>query len=138
DFRLPTEAEWEYAARDGGVKARWAGANTEKEIDDCAWYSKNAKGTTNEVGKKKANNSGLFDMSGNVREWVEDWYEKDYYKKSPKKNPKGPSAGAVRVLRGGAWDSSAAQLRVFKRFYAPPNESDSKTGFRLAFSPPAK
>jgi formylglycine-generating enzyme required for sulfatase activity len=117
---------------------RWAGGNTDREIDDYAWFNRNAKGTTNEVGKKKPNPAGLFDMSGNVSEWVADWYDKDFYKKNPKDNPKGPAAGTATVLRGGAWDSSPAQVRVFKRFRLPPKESNSRSGFRLAFSPPGK
>lgn len=102
NFTLPTEAEWEYAAR-GGNKSKgyqYAGSN---EIGSVAWHSDNSGYKTHPVGLKQANELGLYDMSGNVWEWCSDWYGENYYANSPANNPKGPDAGSLRVLRGGSW-----------------------------------
>lgn len=102
NYRLPTEAEWEYAAR-GGNKSKgykYAGSNN---IDEVAWYCNNSNEKTQPIGTKKPNEIGIYDMSGNVWEWCQDWYDKDYYKISPSKNPKGPESGEYRVKRGGSW-----------------------------------
>jgi len=135
-FRLPTEAEWEYAARGGGAKVKWAGTSSEQKVGDYAWFGKNSGGETKIIGKKEPNSLGLYDMSGNVWEWVEDWYEKDYYNKSPKNNPKGPSSGTSKVLRSGAWDSPVGNVRVADRHFSLPSKTDKSYGFRLVFSPP--
>lgn len=100
-YRLPTEAEWEYAARSRGKNEKWAGTSNESEIGDYAWYLSNSGSKTHPVGQKKPNGLGLYDMSGNVWEWCSDWYGKNYYGNSPKDNPTGPSGGQFRVLRGG-------------------------------------
>ena len=105
-YRLPTEAEWEYAAR-GGISASstsCAGSNT---IGDVAWYYDNSGSETHTVGTKQANELGIYDMSGNVWEWCNDWYGSDYYSSSPQNNPQGSSTGSYRVKRGGSWGGSA-------------------------------
>ncbi|MBK8969053.1 MAG: formylglycine-generating enzyme family protein [Lewinellaceae bacterium] len=138
-YRLPTEAEWEYAARGGNQNSnyQYAGSNS---IDAVAWYSSNYKTTnafgdqktTSPVGSKLPNDLGLHDMSGNVNEWCSDWYGSDYYKNSPSSNPTGPTSGSKRVQRGGAWNVSPRQCRVANRDYYTPNNRDLYLGFRLA------
>ena len=102
-YRLPTEAEWEYAARNGGKKERWAGTSDEAELKDYAWYEDNSDRMAHPVGQKKPNGLGIHDMCGNVWEWVFDGYDWQYYKSSPKENPNGSLDGFYRVLRGGSW-----------------------------------
>ena len=139
-YCLPTEAQWEYAAR-GGNKSKgytYAGSN---DIDKVAWYDGNyrqskhgAYGTTHPVGTKAPNELGLYDMSGNVCEWCSDWYGRDYYANSPDTNPNGPDTGSYRVLRGGSWYYDHADSNVaFRNFYAPARET-CFYGFRLACS----
>jgi len=86
-YRLPTEGEWEYAARSSGKNEKWAGTGSKSELEDYAWYSGNSEGKVHPVGQKKQNGLGLYDMSGNVWEWVQDWYDKNYYRNSPRNNP---------------------------------------------------
>lgn len=130
NYRLPTEAEWEYAAR-GGSKSRgyqYAGSDT---IGYVAWYRSNSDSKTHAVGQKQSNELGLYDMSGNVWEWCSDRYDSDYYKNSPSQNPKGPSKGSYRVIRGGSWLSAPRNCRVARRDYYTPTFRDSGIGFRL-------
>jgi formylglycine-generating enzyme len=135
-YRLPTEAEWEYAAR-GGNRSNgyiYSGSNT---IGDVAWYGDNSTSTTHNVCGKTANELGLFDMSGNVWEWCNDWYGADYYTKYPNSsadNPTGPDSGTYRVIRGGPWYGSEAGCRVTYRTYNAPNMSYDAVGFRVVFS----
>lgn len=101
-FRLPTEAEWEYAARERGKNIVYSGTSDLKMLDKYAWYNENSGHKMNPVGQKLPNALGLFDMSGNAMEWCSDWYDDNYYKVSPVYNPKGPKTGTNHVLRGGS------------------------------------
>ena len=128
-YRLPTEAEWEYAARSGKQSQgyKYTGSNT---IDEVAWYSTNAGSKTHAVGSKKANELGLFDLSGNVREWCSDWCRD--YPSSAQTNPTGPTTGSYRVCRGGSWGKDPQQARVAYRSYNGPTGRLNSLGFRLA------
>jgi len=128
NYRLPTEAEWEYAAR-GGHKYKYSGSS---DIDDVAWYDRNSGSYTHPVGSKSSNGFGLYDMSGNVWEWCSDWFGD--YSISPKFNHAGPSFGTYRVRRGGCWYNSDLFCRVSYRHKLSPDERTSNTGFRLAAS----
>ena len=131
NFCLPTETEWEYAAR-GGKKSngyKYAGSNN---IDSVAWYTDNSGSKTHPVKGKSPNELGLYDMSGNVWEWCSDWYGK--YSSSSQTNPQGPSFGSIRVLRGGSWRSSAGDCRVPYRYSSDPVNWINARGFRLALS----
>ncbi len=107
--RLPTEAEWEYAARAGSSTSRYG------ELDDIAWHEKNSGNTIHQVGQKQSNKFGLFDMLGNAWEWVNDWYDGKYYVSSPELDPTGPETGQLHGLRGGSWLSSSKLLRASDR-----------------------
>jgi sulfatase modifying factor 1 len=117
-YRLPTEAEWEYACR-AGTSSVFGSTDDPEEMKDYAWYEVTADSETSEVGKKKRNAFGLYDMSGNVREWVSDFYSPTAYKdtaqKSPAVNPKGPKTGELRVARGGDYSCSLGELRCAAR-----------------------
>ena len=127
-FRLPTEAEWEYAARSGGKEQKYAGSNN---VDSVGWHRDNSGIQTQKVGTKTPNELGIYDMSGNVWEWCSDWYSKNYYSNSPKDNPQGPSSGKKRVWRGGSIITSHESLRVSHRGRYIPNNGLFYQGFRL-------
>ncbi|MBQ6236716.1 MAG: formylglycine-generating enzyme family protein [Bacteroidales bacterium] len=131
NFRLPTEAEWEYAAR-GGSKSKgykYAGSDN---IDEVAWYEGNSGSETHSVRGKKPNELGLYDMSGNVDEWCNDWY--GGYSANSQTNPTGPVSGSFRVLRGSGWFGYAEYCRVSFRCNFTPSNRFSDLGFRLALS----
>ena len=134
-YRLPTEAEWEYAARSGGKREWYAGTSRENELKDYAWYTGNSGGSTHPVGQKKPNGLGLFDMSGNVWEWCADWYDSNYYGNSPKNNPTGPNSGQYHMLRGGSWFSVPWNLRTAYRLGFAPSARYDDSGFRLGVAP---
>jgi eukaryotic-like serine/threonine-protein kinase len=130
-YRLPTEAEWEYACR-AGSQTRFSYGADGKELGDHAWFRPNSDQQTHPVGQKKANPWGLFDMHGNAWEWTGDWYAADYYKNSPKENPSGPPGGSFRVLRGGSWNDGTSACRSAQRKgVAPPMWRDVLIGFRV-------
>jgi formylglycine-generating enzyme required for sulfatase activity len=131
-YRLPTEAEWEYAAQSGGKSEKYAGTSSEAELGDYAWYDKNSGSKTHPVGQKKPNGLGIYDMTGNVWEWCSDWYDESYYKNSPKDNPQGPSNGSARVLRGGSWYGYAWTTQASYRNSVLPYGRYGYLGFRLA------
>ena len=133
NYRLPTEAEWEYASR-GGIKSKgykYSGSNAAVEV---AWYDDNSDGTTHPVGTRHSNELGIYDMSGNVEEWCYDWM--DIYSPYPQVNPMGISGGSHRVVRGGSMASSAygGKLRVSCRSQNLPDSRNSSRGFRLVCS----
>ena len=130
-FRLPSEAEWEYAAR-GGNKSRgyrYSGSNT---IDDVAWYENDALSQTHPVGTKQPNELEIYDMTGNVMEWCQDWYGS--YSSSPQVNPTGAASGSYRVVRGGGWSDSARDCRTSDRDFISPGGRSSDLGLRLVLS----
>lgn len=129
-FRLPTEAQWEYAAR-GGNKDRpslYAGSDYKGEV---AWYYSNSNYSTHPVKNKDPNELGLYDMSGNVWEWCADWYNSSYYSSSPTDNPKNLSSGSERVIRGGGWSGDPTYCRVADRGGNGPGDRTHYLGFRL-------
>jgi formylglycine-generating enzyme required for sulfatase activity len=134
EYRLPTEAEWEYACRAGSTTG-WCFGDNESELGQYAWYSGNSGRGTHPVGQKKPNAWGLYDMHGNVWEWCADWYGKDYYRTSPLDDPKGPDSGGDRVLRGGSWVSNARSARSASRTTLTPGNRLNLVGFRLARTP---
>lgn len=133
-FRLPTEAEWEYAARGGkrSRKYKYAGSNT---IGEVGWYAINSGDKTHRVGQKKPNELGLYDMSGNVWEWCFDWYDANYYADSSECNPTGPSTGSTHVRRGGLWRQNARYCRSACRSYYGPYSRANNLGFRMLAVP---
>lgn len=130
-YRLPTEAEWEYAARSGGEEELYSGGG---EIGDVAWYAANSANTTHPLGLKRGNGLGIHDMSGNVAEWVNDWYGSTYYRSSPPTDPTGPTSGSYRVVRGGYWKGDAVKERTTHRTPVALDFRGYVLGFRLAVS----
>lgn len=130
-YRLPTEAEWEYAVR-AGTDTMFYFGNDAGKLGDYAWYAGNSGAKAHLVGQLKPNAWGLYDMHGNVWEWCQDWYDSEYYWKSPSKNPKGPSSRDFRVLRGGSWYSDPNDCRSANRYRNLPDYwYDANIGFRV-------
>jgi formylglycine-generating enzyme required for sulfatase activity/tRNA A-37 threonylcarbamoyl transferase component Bud32 len=124
-YRLPTEAEWEYACR-AGTTGDYAG-----NLGEMGWYDENSGSKTHPVGEKKANDWGLYDMHGNVWEWCSDWYDRRYYRKSPEVDPQGPNSGSSLVERGGSWRDGAAYCRSASRYGLTTGNRFRDLGFRL-------
>lgn len=132
EFRLPTEAEWEYACRSGGKSEKYPGGGT---VDQVTWYDQNSAGVTHPVGSKLPNGLGLFDMSGNVREWCADIYTKDAYTRHSRKNPLNMKGGSERVVRGGCWYYGYKITRCGNRYSYPVTKQRTDLGFRLVKMP---
>ena len=128
NFRLPTEAEWEFAAR-GGRNSRGYQYSGSSNLGDVAWYRDNSSDTTHPVKTKSPNELGIYDMSGNVWEWCQDWYGN--YSSSSQTNPTGPSTGSSRVYRGGSWDNDARNCRSAYRYGSTPSRRHYFLGLRL-------
>jgi len=133
DFRLPTEAEWEFAAR-GGTLSHGYGWSGSDNADEVAWYDNNSSGKTHPVKTKAPNELGIYDMSGNVWEWCEDRYSD--YTSTPKTNPKGAKSGTLRVDRGGSWYNQRRKVCITHRGIYSSNFKNKFTGLRLATSTP--
>ena len=129
EYRLPTEAEWEFAARGGNLSEgfKYSGYSV---LGACGWYYSNSESTTHEVGTKFPNELGIYDMNGNVREWCDDWFE--YYSSDETSDPQGPDYGDMKVNRGGSWTTPAANCRNSYRQADYPSEASQDLGFRLA------
>jgi formylglycine-generating enzyme required for sulfatase activity len=129
-YRLPTEAEWEYAARGGRLSKgfKYSGGN---EVDEVGWIHRNSDRSTHPVGLKKPNELGLYDMSGNVMEWCQDWFS--HYPIHPRLNPSGPKSGQWRVMRGGCFCMHQENARVSARSMEEPDSASDLIGFRLVF-----
>ena len=133
-YRLPTEAEWEYACR-AGTATRFSFGDDENALGQYAWNSANSNGQTHPVGGKQPNAFGLYDMHGNVWEWCWDGYDANYYKQSPAVDPHGPGVVAHRVIRGGSLEDGPQFARSALRHGSTPKNRDSNLGFRLARDP---
>ncbi len=133
-YRLPTEAEWEYACRAGST-GKWCFGDSESQYGEYGWFAGNSGNRTHPVGEKKANAWGLHDMHGNVLEWCLDWHDGGYYEVSPTDDPQGPSAGSDRVLRGGCWRGTAERARSTYRVDRTPGDRSIINGIRLAQVP---
>jgi formylglycine-generating enzyme required for sulfatase activity len=133
-YRLPTEAEWEYACRAGST-TRFNAGDDDNALDGAGWYGGNSENKTHPVGQKKPNAWGLYDMHGNVWEWCQDWCGEDYYKSSPTNDPAGPETSAGRVLRGGAWNIYPRSCRSAIRLKLDPGYRHYLHGFRVVMAP---
>jgi formylglycine-generating enzyme required for sulfatase activity len=131
EYRLPTEAEWEYACR-AGTTTRFSFGDDDTALGESAWYSANSGNQTHPVGEKRPNAFGLYDMHGNIWEWCSDWYSADYYRRSPADDPRGSEAAEDRVFRGGSWGVEPRLARTAYRGRGAPEYRCHFLGFRLA------
>ncbi len=129
-YRLPTEAEWEYACR-AVTKTMYFFGNEPSKLKDYAWFDENSGAKPRPVGQKQPNPWGLYDMYGNIWEWCNDFYKVDYYQESPEENPKGPKTGETKVVRGGAWKFSAESCRSGYRYNEAPGYADVCFGYDI-------
>ena len=129
-YRLPTDAEWEYACR-AGSNTRFSFGDSDSMLGDYAWYSSNSDSKTHPVGQKRPNSFSLYDMHGNVYEWCQDWYGDSYYSNSPEVDRQGPSSGDYRVLRGGSRYDAPRFCRSATRFRISPDYRSDDIGFRV-------
>ncbi len=129
-YRLPTEAEWEYAAR-GGMKSKAYAFSGSNKLDEVAWYINNSGNAPHEVGQKKPNELGIYDMTGNAMEWCYDWYKANYYENTSDDNPVGPARGISKVCRGGNYMCRPDVLRNSRRFNLDKNSKEGLAGIRL-------
>jgi formylglycine-generating enzyme required for sulfatase activity len=132
-FRLPTEAEWEYACRAGAQTPFYNGSTDDSTVETLAWFAPNSGSQTRAVGGKLANDFGFHDMLGNVWEWVNDWY--GGYTAEAQTNPPGPGSASYRVHRGGSWLAGSSGVRSSYRLYGSPGVANSRIGFRVARNP---
>ena len=129
-YRLPTEAEWEYAAR-AETKSTYCFSVDVDTLSQYAWYNKNSAGETHPVGQLEPNAWGLYDVHGNVHEWCQDWFDRNYYSHSPSISPEGPLSGLAKALRGGDWGSADWYCRCASRSLGSPERRSNRVGFRL-------
>lgn len=134
NYDLPTEAQWEFAAKGGGSQSGFTYSGGDN-LASVGWFEDNSDSKTHVVGQKSPNSLGIYDMSGNVAEWCADWYGFDYYKNSPEKNPTGAATGAGRMCRGGSWYGDAAYCRSADRGTDAPAYRNSDIGFRVVSAP---
>jgi len=130
--RLPTEAEWEYAAKGGKIGKKYK-SNKGFSVDDFAWHKLNSESKWHQSGTKKPNDTGLYDILGNLWEWCNDYYKEDYYNFRPKNNPTGPTSGDYRVVRGGSWTNGPEMISTSNRNALNPNSNKINLGFRIVF-----
>lgn len=130
EYRLPTEAQWEFACR-AGTTTQYCFGDDVARLEDHAWFTRNSSGRAQPVGRKSPNPFGLFDMHGNAREWCHDWYDGAAYAAAPAVDPLGPDTGSGRVLRGGNWFNKGTYLRSAYRYDFPPTYRSSRFGFRV-------
>ncbi|MEA1947516.1 MAG: formylglycine-generating enzyme family protein [Thermodesulfobacteriota bacterium] len=129
-YRLPTEAEWEYAAR-ADTESAYCFSSDIKVLSQYAWYRINSAGKTHPIGQLKPNAWGLYDVHGNVHEWCQDWFDRNYYSQSPSNSPLGPSSGLAKVSRGGDWGNEDWYCRSASRSLSSPDRRSNRLGFRL-------
>ena len=132
-FRLPTEAEWEYAAK-AGKHTTYNDFSGNKEIGAVGWFRDNSDTCPHKIGLKLPNANGIYDMTGNVWEWCSDWYQADYYSVSTRENPQGPETGEKKVLRGGSWNNFVKHCKVTYRDTFEPDLKTYDYGFRVCYS----